>query len=137
MEGDTIQYKEGYKYQLHTPYKVEVGIRLPDRVETPYLALEGGILYIREGYAWDGASGPTLDTSSSMRGSLVHDALYQLMRLGLVPLTHRLRADRLLYEMCREDGMWWIRANLWEKAVNLFAEDCALPGTDREVCTAP
>jgi hypothetical protein len=35
-----------------------------------------------KGYAWNGPSGPTLDTRNFMRGSLVHDALYQLMREG-------------------------------------------------------
>lgn len=49
-----------------------------------------------------------------MRGSLVHDALYQLMREGI--LDHkkdREAADELLREICKEDGMssiraWWV-----------------------------
>ena len=41
-----------------------------------------GRLVIQKGYAWDGPSGPTIDTENFMRGSLVHDALYQLFREG-------------------------------------------------------
>ena len=41
---------------------------------------ESGCLQIAAGYAWDGASGPTIDTRNSMIASLVHDALYQLIR---------------------------------------------------------
>jgi len=67
-----------------------------------------------KGYAPDGPSGPTLDTANFMRGSLVHDTLYQLMREGL--LNHNLpreAADRILQSLYREDGMlalraWWV-----------------------------
>ena len=49
-----------------------------------------------------------------MRGSLVHDALYQLMRESFLDFKKdRDAADRLLKKMCREDGMsairaWWV-----------------------------
>ena len=39
-----------------------------------------GFLEIEPNYAWDGTSGPVKDTSANMFASLVHDALYQLMR---------------------------------------------------------
>ena len=37
-------------------------------------------MIVEKDYAWDGPSGPTIDTSNSMRASLVHDVLYQAMR---------------------------------------------------------
>jgi hypothetical protein len=77
------------------------------------------------GYAWDGASGPTYDSKSSMRASLVHDALYQLMGEYPELLAWRLYADDLLYKICQQDGMWPFRAYLWKKAVNWFGEDAA------------
>jgi len=48
----------------------------------PYLKLDGdGQFEFSKGYAWDGPSGSTVDTLNFMRGSLVHDALYQLIRM--------------------------------------------------------
>jgi len=72
-----------------------------------------GRLKIKTGYAWDGPSGPTLDTKNFMRGTLIHDALYQLMREGYIAQHQRKRADEILWEVCREDGMsraraWWV-----------------------------
>jgi hypothetical protein len=83
-----IRYGAGYAYQLRAGYRV----LLPELADltraaqfTTWLELwPDGTLVISPGYAWDGASGPTYDSKSSMRASLVHDALYQLMRLGLL-----------------------------------------------------
>ena len=53
-----------------------------------------------------------------MRGSLVHDALYQLMREGFLDKeVCRALADRLLQVMCIKDGMscirsWWVHKGL-------------------------
>ncbi len=70
-----------YKYQLTDPYVLDIGIS-GYTVTTPYLRLgTDGVFAISKGYAWDGPSGPTFDTLNFMRGSLVHDALYQLIRL--------------------------------------------------------
>ena len=65
-------------------------------------------------------SGPTIDTSSFIRTSLVHDALYPLIRLGGAPYDHRRHADRLLKKLCREDGMSWFRAWYVCVAARLF-----------------
>lgn len=89
-----------------------------------YLKLREGILEIEKGYAWDGASGPTWDDKTNQRGSLVHDALYQILRaLKLKKVRHaevRKFADEKLIELCLEDGMWRIRAWLWHKAIRLL-----------------
>ena len=52
-----------------------------------------------------------LKTPHPTGGSLLHDALYQLMREGLLDHTlHREAADRILQSLCREDGMTALRA---------------------------
>lgn len=138
MKGDRIRYRAGgYKYQLIDDYAVDTGIR-GFAAETRYVGITpAGRVFIRAGYAWDGPSGPTIDTGSSLRGSLVHDALYQLMRLGLLPEDCRARADAILEEICVEDGMWRFRAALWRRCVRCFAAGCATPGTERPVLEAP
>ena len=107
-----ISYKGGYKYQLRETYTVFISIKPSVPILTQYIDLyTDGRLVIKEGYAWDGPSGPTIDTQTFMRGSLVHDALYQLMRENyLSRIEYREEADKILRQLCLEDGMWHIRA---------------------------
>lgn len=137
-KGDTIRYSEGYKYQLKEGYSLQLPWKPEQRVDHDFLYVdENGLLVIFPGYAWDGPSGPTIDTPSSMRGSLVHDALYQLMREELIPLSCRGMADDLLYQICLEDGMWHWRAAYWRRGVIDFAEGAALSKNDKKIITAP
>ena len=64
--------------------------------------------------------GPTIDTSNSKRASLVHDALYQLMREGILGRDRRKDADDLLLRICLADGMAYLRAGWIYWAVRLF-----------------
>lgn len=138
MKGDKIKYREGYKYQLAEDYTVEVGIFPSKSIVTGWCILSNnGFLTILEGYAWDGPSGPTLDTKDAMRGALVHDALYQLMRLGLLSQSNRQKADDLLHDICVEDGMMHWRAELWEEMVSHFAAGAARSGSEQDILEAP
>lgn len=134
-----IAYNGGYKYQLKQEYTVTIGIRPQTAIDTEYIDLDtDGRLTIAEGYAWDGPSGPTIDTLTFMRGSLVHDALYQLMReQRLDHVLHREAADRTLQQICIEDGMWSVRAWLVYYAVRLFADPAADPSARRPLTLAP
>ena len=103
-----------------------------------YLSLrDDGILTILSGYAWDGASGPAIDTKTILRGSLVHDALYQLMRLKLLGGWWREAADDELKKICLEDGMCKIRAWWVHRAVRRLAGYAANPKSKKEVLSAP
>jgi len=137
MKGDHIKYKKGYKYQLEEDYLCKVFI-YGYQAETYYLKLSlDGFLLIKRSYAWNGPSGPTIDTLNSLRGSLVHDGLYQLIRLGLIPDSFRPLADERLRDICREDGMSWIRSEYWYAGVMMFAGFAVNPGEEPEILTAP
>ena len=147
-----IYYKEGYKAQLSREYSIQTRIYPQETITSNFIILyPTGILVIKKGYAWDFASGPTIDTENCKRGSLVHDALYQLLREGdLVEAMHsedersledeheRIRkiADDHLSEICKEDGMSGIRAELWEWAVNKFAHGSSVEEGARPELTA-
>ena len=134
----SIYYRSGYKYQLAVTHVEQVALRHPMGITTEYITLTpDGKLEIKEGYAWDGPSGPTFDSPSSMRGSLVHDALYQLLREQLLPASDRELADRELYRICLEDGMWKWRAKLWLDGVRDFAGAAADPKNNKKVYVAP
>jgi hypothetical protein len=111
MEKIDYRSLKRYKYQLLGDYSIQLAIIPEKGVETPFVTLmKSGHLTIKKGYAWDGPSGPTFDTPSFMRGSLVHDVLYQLLRMGAFPSYEKEYADNLLREQCIEDGMPKIRA---------------------------
>lgn len=133
-----IAYRDGYRYQLGADYWCSTLIIPSDHVATEYILLDidGGIT-IREGYAWDGPSGPTIDTPNFMRASLVHDALYQLMREGYISINHRQAADRLLQRLCREDGMSWVRAWWVYAGVRLGGASAAAPDNEPPLIWAP
>lgn len=106
-----MKYLKGnWKYRTLSNESYESGIKIPYPVVTDYISMStDGRIDIRAGYAWDGASGPALDTKSFMRGSLFHDASYQLMREEKVSLVHLDEFDVMLVNICEEDGMWSLR----------------------------
>ena len=133
-----IFYKAGYKYQLQQAYARVIPVVPAELVCTTYLTLTtAGILKIEAGYAWDGPSGPTIDSKNFMRGSLVHDALYQLIRLGKLPFETKQIADELLHAMCLEDGMSCSRASWVLLGVRLGGGASLLPEAEPEVLSAP
>ncbi len=136
---ECISYKEGYKYQLVEAYAVAIPIQPDTDIETDYIDLSrDGNLTIKKGYAWDGPSGPTIDTLNFMRGSLVHDALYQLMREDELENTHhREPADRLLQEMCKQDGMSALRAWWVYQGLRFGGDPAADPANKKPVVRAP
>ncbi|OHD24880.1 MAG: hypothetical protein A2Y38_16240 [Spirochaetes bacterium GWB1_59_5] len=123
---NVIKYRDGYRYQLAEGYAVQTAIFPPRHIATDFIILAtNGMLIINGGYAWDGPSGPSFDSKNFMRGSLVHDALYQLMREGKLSERWREMADRKLQRICIEDGMWKIRAWWVYRAVRDFGGSSA------------
>lgn len=117
-----------YKYQLMEDYEDAIGLTGHLVHHDGYYDLNAeGRLTIYRGYAWDGPSGPTIDTPNFMRGSLVHDCLYQMMRRSELPLTLRGLADDLIRQRCREDGMSAFRAGYVHWILRRFGERYARP----------
>jgi hypothetical protein len=137
-----IEYRNGYTYQLTKEYVYQLPVSCPDLsapIDTDYLFLgTNHELIISRGYAWDGPSGPTIDTKNFLRGSLIHDALYQLCRLGYLNSDqYRPLADQILYQVCREDGMSWVRACYIYYGVRWGAKWATKRGTEKPTQIAP
>ena len=131
-----IKYKKRkrYKYNLHSNLEYNTKIKVSQAADLGLLAINvDGTLFIKKGYSWDGPSGPTIDTKSFMRGALIHDALYQLLREKVLPADLRKRSDEILKEVCLEDGMCRFRAWYVYHAVRLFGASSAKP----DLLTAP
>ena len=100
-------------------------------------SLAPGLITFRRGYAWDGPSGPTIDTKNWMRASIVHDGFYQLMRESLLPQSFRKRADQIMHEMLRADGMSRARARMSYLGVRAFGARAARPQKPKPLEYAP
>ena len=134
---EPVRYKSGYRYQLAEGFYIRTALRPAADIVEPFICLgRSGGLYLSAGYAWDGATGFP-DVKSIMRGSLVHDALYQLMRLGLLSAEERATADDLLRQCCIEDGMWKPVAWAVWQGVRLAGGPAADPLNAKPVLVAP
>ncbi len=116
--SDKIFYKEGYKYQLVKDFNIQTPIKPPKDLAMEYYVLtQDGMLYVSRGFAWNGADGPTIDTKSSMRASLVHDCMCQLMKERKMDYKFAPQVHAFFEQMCREDGMGGLRASIWHWGV--------------------
>ena len=102
---NSIFYKKGYEYQLERDYTTYVGFDGKWGGNDFVWLNPSGFLLLKRGYAWDGPSGPAIHTPNFLRGSLIHDALYQLIRLKVLALEDRAEADLILKAAVLEDGM--------------------------------
>ena len=134
----SLYFRRGYKYQVTRAYRIRLAIVPFEPVDLPFVKMSiTGLTEILPGYAWNGASGPTIDTLNSMIGSLIHDVIYQLIRLGLIDPRFKEYGDGLLHDICVEDGMYHWRANLWRWAVLEFGAGSTRPSAEPKEEVAP
>ena len=115
------EYK--YKFKVEENFSIELPFKIPD-FEHEYASSKDGILSVKRGYAWDGASGPIINTRDTLVASLVHDVLYQAMRLNLIKPSkdNRKIADKNFFEILKMNGVNSIRRKVWYFAVRLFGK---------------
>jgi len=92
-------------------------------------------------YAWDGASGPTVDDddrracdeglgSRTAIPSLRHDVKYQMLRLYLLPECMKDIADQEFHDDLLIRGFNHLRADIWHIGVHFGGASACEPGTD-------
>ena len=125
------EYK--YKFKVEENFSIELPYKIPDFVH-PYASLKDGILSVKRGYAWDGASGPIINTRDTLVASLVHDVLYQAMRLNLIKSCKENRqiADKNFFEILKMNGVNSIRRKVWYFAVRLFGKKSTIKIQDND-----
>lgn len=144
-----LYYRSGIKYQTAEPFAIHTEIRGYEGSNQFVRITRDGLLTIAANYGWDGGSGPTKDTPSTMIPSLVHDALYQLIRIGVLPRTNgkmQAQADALLRSLMDSETpqapgkLGWIkerwndfRGRYWWRGVQLFGDASTLPTAERPV----
>lgn len=121
-----------YKYILADQYAIDLPLAFYScDCDTEFIILVNGRLLVKEGYCWDGPSGISIDTQTFMRGSLVHDVIYQLIRGDCIPKALRINADKLLRQICIKDGMARWRAWYVYRAVRMLGGSSCKPRRER------
>jgi len=112
----SINYTKGYRYQLECDAFFDTPLRPVNAIITEYIVLlPCGQLIIRKGYAWNGPNFPAIHTRQSIIASLPHDALYQLISLGLLTDDWRKQADYLLASIVSAPVEGELFLNKWRK----------------------
>jgi len=139
MAEPFIEYRSGYKYQLATDYEIKTTIKPKKPVDDRFIKMtKDGLLTMIAGYAWDGPSGPVVDRPENMRASLVHDALYQLMRhRRLTAREYKDKADQLFKKLCREDGVPGAVAQAYYLGLQLGGKPNTDPSNKKRILVAP
>ena len=125
--------KYKYKFKVEENFSIELPFKIPD-FEHEYASSKDGILSVKRGYAWDGASGPIINTQDTLVASLVHDVLYQAMRLNLIKSSKENRqiADKNFFEILKMNGVNSIRRKVWYFAVRLFGKKSTIKIQDND-----
>ena len=132
-----IFYRKGFKYVLEKDYTVKIAVYPPEDIHAPFIdLLSNGLLTIRKGFPWDGST-CAIDTRKSMRGALVHDALYRLMNKPLALLSWKWKpaADFEYFKALIQDGFNRKWAHIRFKAVQKHGGKSRK--TAHKLCSAP
>lgn len=123
-----FQYREGgdWRFELQKDASIRIKAFLGnhsyhDHEGRLWLSLDGDVVTVHEGYAWDGASPKfkllgkwwgTPDFLTTRMASMFHDALYQFMEMDCFPLK-RVECDSLFGEIMKskQSNVWWIFSN--------------------------
>jgi len=128
-----MKYRKGYKYQVAED-EVFVTRLYGYNIITKRIELHpDGILIVREGYACDGPSGPTVDRAENMSAAVLHDALYQLMRMKLLKHLHWREADSEYGKQMKKCGAWDITVAINLAGLNFMKGKHALPKNRKKV----
>jgi hypothetical protein len=132
-----LYYTNGHKYQARNAMVYWTGICPGCDIITDLIILKrNGWMFVDKYFAWDGPSGPAIDTRTNMKASHAHDALAALMRKGLLPMSMICASNDVLRRIMIRDGALPVRANMY-KAVLDRTSYWANPKNQKPFCVAP
>jgi len=148
---ESIQYKEGFRFQLTKDTFTQTAIKPLDDIITEYIELyQNGFMILKWGYASDGPSGPCRWIADRMPtwirkkylktiicGAFFHDGLYELIRKDLLIPYWRDQSDLEFKRINLNCGMSKARAWWTHKAVSRGGGSAANPKKKKPTLTAP
>lgn len=84
-----------------------------------YTLYKSGLLKVKKGYSWDGASG-AIDTEDIILASCIHDIFCEMINDGLLPDYVQAIADEDFRLIEKKQGMHWFRRGYTYMAVRLY-----------------
>lgn len=119
--------KVHYKYKLSEDLYSFMNFAPPMDIYTDFIEFyTNGKLILKKNYASDGPSGPTIDDETNLQGGFIHDAGYQLIRMGLLDeKKYKPLFDKALKKICRIDGMGPVRVATHYNGVSVFGHPYA------------
>jgi len=136
--------KRDYKYQLVEPHFTNTSIKGFSCDNIYFTLTKDGQIIVKALYAWDGASGPTIDDkdisvqernelrSRTAVPSLNHDVKYQMLRLGIIPIEYKSIIDQELHDDLEFRGFNSLRCDIWHLGVHFGGSSSCEPGTDND-----
>ena len=136
-ETPFLTYVDGYQYQARNNMIYFTGIYPKiDIISNLIVLRQDGWMWVSKFFAWDGASGPAIDTKSNIRGSHAHDACAALMRLGLIPMDCRFASNTLIRRLMIDDGASKVRATAYKATLDQTSFWCN-PKNSKIIKVAP
>ena len=133
-----IKESRKYKYKLTAGYSFALPKEFDQTVVWygEFISVDRGLCTLHKNYAWDGPSGPTIDTEDFQIPALEHDGEYNLFREGIFPVSMRVFSDKKLKRRCKENRMPWWRRQYVYWGVRVGGGSSAKP-TEKKVFIAP
>lgn len=133
-----IRFLKDIKYLLAETVSFQTDFRPEKNLHWRWIDMSiSGMLTIKAGYGWDGPSGPVIDRPSNMRASCCHDALYQMMRQGMLPHSDWPKADQEFAKLLKEDGAWPMTIWVDMRGLAIAGGSAANPKNARKCYSAP
>ena len=117
----TVQVDGETWYELTRPVVREVtGIEGHNFSSEVIVLNPNGKLALFPPFRWNGRSKPAVNTANTLLSSSIHDALYELIIIGVLPKSVRVLADLLMRTMDEENGVHFFRRWYSHVALRLF-----------------
>ncbi len=110
----------GYKYRLLEQFQWYSEFLKDESFEAPFFQCDKGHCTAFKGYAWDGVSGPAVDTKKTKIPGLKHDISYQAIRLGLIDKKYKSDIDKQFHDDLERGKVSRFIADIYYRGVRWF-----------------
>lgn len=140
-----MQYQKVQGFRVYKTWEYQTKIATDRIIRTYYIDLIKGLLVMKKGFCYEGsAPGPKwvlkalgILGKKSKRGYCAHDAIYDLIRNGLLEPFWKKFADDLMHEIHLKDRMVKPAAKFVYKSVTTFADFAIDPANRMKILKAP